>query len=566
MAAEPIIQPLGELLDARQRWLLLGSLMLAMFVGALDQTIVATATPSILADLGGFNLFSWMFTSYMLASTVVIPLVGKLSDIYGRKLFVIAGIVVFMLASAACGAAPTMPALIAFRAVQGIGGGMIFSSVFACIGDIFPPSERSKYTGLFTGTFSLASILGPTVGGFFTDSVDWRWVFYINVPFSLMAIPAIWMNLPMARGTRRPKIDFLGAAMLSGASILTLLGLVWAGDKYAWGSTEIISIFGSAAAFLAAFVWQELRHPEPMLPLHLFRNPVFVLANIIVFALGAGMFGVLTYLPTFVQTALGASATASGVVTTPQSIGLLVASIVGGQLIARTGHYKWMTTIGAAVAVVAMFNLSRLTVDTSELSISATMVVLGVGFGLTMPTMSLILQNAVDYKYLGVASASSQFFRQIGTVLGIAVFGTILATTYHGAFRDQLTSADEAAIGPAVLQQFDDPTLGLNQQAFATVQSDIRASSPTDGQRLVDAAVAAQKGAIATAIRRLFTGALAIAVLTLVFTLFMKEMPLRRDFKPLFEVEGAPIEPEPEPEMVRVGEAPEVAPAPTGGR
>jgi EmrB/QacA subfamily drug resistance transporter len=563
MAGDTFIQPLGELLDSRQRWLLLGSLMLAMFVGALDQTVVATATPSILADLGGFNLFSWMFTSYMLASTVVIPLVGKLSDIYGRKIFVITGIVVFMVASGACGAATTMPSLIIFRAVQGVGGGMIFASVFACIGDIFPPAERSKYTGLFTGTFSLASILGPTVGGFFTDSIDWRWVFYINVPFSLMAIPAIWMNLPSRRGTRRPKIDFLGAVLLSAASVLTLLGLVWAGGKYDWGSTEIIAIFGTAAVFVVAFIWQERRHPEPMLPLHLFRNPVFVLANLIVFSLGAGMFGVLTYLPTFVQTALGASATASGVITTPQSIGLLVASVLGGQLIARTGHYKWMTTIGGVIVIAGLIPLARLDVGSSKISISATMVVLGVGFGLMMPTMSLVVQNAVEYRYLGVASSSSQFFRQIGTVLGTAVFGTVLATSYHGAFHNQLSAADQATIGPAVLQRFDDPTLALNQQAFASVQSAIRATSPADGQRLLDTALAAQRESIAIAIRRLFAAAVGIAVVALVLTLFMKEQPLRRDFKPVLEAEGASHEPEPGDEP---GHGLEPAPAPVGGR
>lgn len=326
------VRPLGEILSTRERWALIVSLMLAMFVGAIDQTVVSTATPSILADLGGFGLLSWMFTSYMLASTVVIPLVGKLSDIYGRKLFIITGILIFMIASAACGAAPTMVFLILTRAVQGIGGGMIFASVFASIGDIFAPAERGKYMGLFTGTFSVASILGPTVGGFLTDSVDWRWVFYINVPFSIVAIPAIWINLPTRRGTRRPKIDFLGAAVLSLASVLLLLALVWAGDKFDWTSFEIIGLLGGAIVLTALFVMQEARHPEPMLPLHLFKNPVFVVSNIMVFALGVGMFGVLAYLPTFVQTALGASATASGIITTPQSLGMLAASIGWGAL------------------------------------------------------------------------------------------------------------------------------------------------------------------------------------------------------------------------------------------
>ena len=551
------LRPLGETLDSRQRWLLLISLMAALFVGAIDQTVVSTATPSIVADLGGFGLLSWLFTSYMLASTVVIPLVGKLSDIYGRKMFVIAGIVIFTISSAACGAAPTMLTLIAFRAVQGFGGGMIFASVFATIGDIFPPAERGKYVGMFTGTFSLASILGPTVGGFLTDSVDWRWVFYINVPFSLIAIPAIWFNLPSRRGVRRPKIDFVGAALLSIASVLLLLALVWAGDKYRWASPEIISIFAAVVVFVALFIVQERRHPEPMLPLHLFRNPIFVVANLIVFMLGAGMFGVLAYLPTFVQTALGASATASGIITTPQSAGLLVASVVGGQIIARTGHYKWQTTIGGLVAVAGMAGLAMLDVSTSRLRISGIMIVLGVGFGLIMPTMSLVVQNAVPYQYLGVASSSSQFFRQIGMVLGTAIFGAVLATSYNGAFHEQLSPADQASIPAPALKAFDDPTLALSKTTFARVQSEIRATSDSDGQRLLDTALAAQREAIAIATRHLFTLALAASVVTVVLTLFLKEAPLRRDFKTA-EEGAAPIPDSPD----ATAEAREAAPGP----
>jgi len=522
------VRPLGEILSARERWLLIISLMLAMFVGAIDQTVVSTATPSILADLGGFGLLSWMFTSYMLASTVIIPLVGKLSDIYGRKLFIIAGILIFMFASAACGAAPSMVFLIWARAVQGIGGGMIFASVFASIGDIFPPAERGKYMGLFTGTFSLASILGPTVGGFLTDSVDWRWVFYINVPFSLIAIPAIWINLPMRRSARKPRIDFVGAAVLSLASVSLLLALVWAGDKYDWASVQIGSLIGAAVVLTALFVLQESRHPEPMIPLHLFRNPVFVVSNIMVFGLGVGMFGVLAYLPTFVQTALGASATASGIITTPQSLGMLAASVIGGQLMSRTGKYKFLTILGAVIVVGCMVGLSRLDVSTPEMLISLNMVVLGVGFGLIMPTMSLVVQNAVPYQFLGVASSSSQFFRQIGTVLGTAVFGTILATTFHSSFTDQLSASDREMLPPAVIQEFNDPTLALDKLTFARVKQEVRALSATDGERLLADAEAAQKEAVAIAIRRIFLGSLIVSVVMLVLSFLIKEMPLRR--------------------------------------
>lgn len=534
----PEIRPLGETLNNREKWLLLGSLIIALFVGALDQTVVSTAQAAILSDLNGFSLLSWMFTSYMLASTVVIPLVGKLSDTYGRKTFIIAGIVLFMVSSAACGAAPNMPTFIIVRAIQGVGGGMIFASVFASIGDIFAPAERARYMGLFTGTFSLASIAGPTVGGFLTDSLSWRWVFYINIPFSLVAIPAIWINLPLRRGARKPKVDYFGALLLSVASVLLLLALVWAGSKYAWGSLEIMGLIASSAALLLAFIWQESRHPDPMVPLHLFRNGVFVLANLILFAFGIGMFGVLAYLPIFVQTALGASATASGVITTPQSLGMLVASIAGGNIVAWKGRYKAVTVTGAVIVVVCMAALSRLGLDTPKVQISLTMVVLGFGFGLLMPTMSLVIQNAVDYRFLGVASSAGQFFRQMGTVLGTAVFGTILATTYHGAFTDKLPEADRTALPAAVVEAFQDPTLVRDKHAMQQLTEPVITASPTEGPRLIASAKNALREAMVVAIRRIFLAAVLVSIATLLFTIFLKELPLRRDFKAVQPTEG----------------------------
>jgi len=522
-------RPLGEVLDNRQKWLLIASLMVAMFIGAIDQTVVTTATPKILADLGGFNLLSWTFTSYMLTSTIVVPLVGKLSDIYGRKLFVLSGIILFLIASIACGASPNMESLIVFRALQGFGGGMIFASVFSSIGDIFPPADRSKYVGMFTGVFSLASILGPTLGGFLTDNGGWRWVFYINVPFCLIAIPAIWWNLPSVHGVNRPKIDWLGAGILSAAAVLLLLAFEWAGKTYAWSSPQIIGLLAGAAVAIGAFVLQERRHPEPILPLFLFKNRVFLLSNVLVFTLGMGMFGALQYLGLFVQTALGKSATASGVISTPQSLGLLVTSIIGGQVIARTGRYKRQTIAGAFLILVAMLFFRMLQVDTPEWHISAFMVVLGLGFGLVMPTLTLSVQNALPYQYLGVASSSSQFFRQIGSVFGIALFAVILTNSYESSFKSEIPPASQAILGPQLMQTFQDPTLPLNPALFGAVQRQVLALP--DGQQLLDSAVAAQKESVASAVRDIFLGATIVAVIGLVLCFLLKEVPLRRDFK-----------------------------------
>lgn len=518
--------PLGETLDNRQKWLLLGSLMVSLFVGALDQTVVSTATPRILADLGGFGLLSWLFTSYMLTSTVIIPLVGKLGDIYGRKLFLIGGVFIFMVSSAACGAAPSMPVLIWMRAVQGLGGGMIFASVFATMGDLFSPAERGKYIGLFTGMFSLASILGPTFGGFLTDNLSWRWVFYVNIPVSLIAMPAIYFNLPAKARSANPRLDFVGAALLSASSVMALLALVWAGDKYAWGSAEIIGLLSGSVVILGFFIWQEARHPEPILPLHLFRNRVFLMSNLIVFTFGVGVFGAFQFLGIYVQTALDASATTSGVISTPQSLGVLITSVVGGQVISRTGKYKWQTFLGTVLIAIALGMLTQLSLETKLWHISAMMVVLGLGFGLVLPTMSLVVQNAVSYQYIGVASSSSQFFRQIGSVLGIAVFGAILANTYHAEFEDRFGQEDRAAVGPAITAQLDDPTVKLNKQAYARISQQVTALD--GGEAILARAESAQGESVVRAVRNIYMAAFGASLICALFAALMQELPLRR--------------------------------------
>lgn len=553
-------RPLGETMNTRQKRLLLASCLVALFVGALDQTIVSTATPRIVADLGGFNLLSWLFTSYMLTSTIVVPLCGKLSDIYGRKIFLIGGNVIFLVASALCGAAPSMPALIVFRALQGIGGGMIFSSVFATTGDLFPPAERIKYMGLFTGTFSLASILGPTVGGFLTDHGGWRWVFYVNIPFSLIAIPAVWRNLPSRPSFHRPAIDFAGAALMSLGSVSLLLALVWGGEQYAWGSWQIVSLFAGAVVLTGLFIAQEARFPEPILPLHLFKNRTFLTSNLTVFALGMGMFGAMQYLGIYVQTALGASATASGVIATPQSLGLLVASTISGQLISRTGKYKLQTIGGSILVCIAIGFLTQLDLDTKRWQISAYMVVLGVGFGFLMPTMSMLVQNAVAHQYIGVATSANQFFRQIGSVLGIAIFGALLANAYGHEFDDRFPEEKRAQLGPAIVEVLDDPTFSLNPGALQSVER--QAAQVPGGPELLTEALEAQKEGVVAGTQLIYLVALFAGLLTLVMSLIIKEIPLRKTFGP---PTGAPGGAPARPDGAVVPPAADAATGPAGG-
>jgi EmrB/QacA subfamily drug resistance transporter len=530
VSAAAASRPLGELLDARQRWLLMASLMVSMFMGALDQTIMATAAPRIVADLGGFHLLSWVFTTYMLSSTVVVPLVGKLSDIYGRKIFLMSGMIVFLAASAGCGAAPNMAALIGFRALQGAGGGTVFSSVFATIGDIFPPAERGKYMGLFTGTFTLASVLGPTVGGLLTDHAGWRWVFYINIPVGAIALPAIWYNLPLARSNRRTRIDYLGALLLSMATVSALLALAWSGEERGWTSPPTLLLFATSLIAILAFVLQERSHPEPIVPFHLFRIREFLLGNLIVLSIGLAMMGMVPYLPTFLQTALDASATASGLVTTPQSLGLLVTSILGGQLLSRTGHYKLQTVIGAFLILCAVTLMLTLGPNSPAWHLSAFVVVLGLGGGLAMPTMSVVIQNAVPHEFLGVATSSRQFFMQIGGVVGTAIFGVLLTTAFQSDFRNEVSPDTRSQVDAAVLQKFEDPTLALDERTFTQVSTQIL--SQPDGQVLLADTQQAQREAITVAIHRVFLCSICIVIATVLLSLLLKEVPLRRTFGP----------------------------------
>jgi EmrB/QacA subfamily drug resistance transporter len=466
----------------------------------------------------------------MLSSTVVVPLVGKLSDTYGRKPFLLGGMVLFLLASVGCGAAPSIGALIAFRALQGIGGGIVFSAVFTTIGDLFAPAERGKYTGLFTGTFALASVLGPSVGGLLTDTVGWRWVFYLNLPVGAVALPAIWYTLPWRRSDRRPRIDVVGAVCLSTATIAGLLALAWSGEAHGWTSGVTLGLVAAMTLALLAFVMQEVRHPEPIIPFHLFCNREFLVGNLIVLSVGLAMMGTVPYLPTFLQVALGASATASGLVTTPQSLGMLTMSIIGGQILSRTGKYKRLTTIGVGLILGATGLMLTLSPSTPIWHLSLFVVLLGLGGGLAMPTMGVVIQNAVAHRYLGVATSARQFFMQIGGVLGVAVFGVLLTTTFQGEFRQDLSPETRAAVSAPTLAAFEDPTLALDTRTFGQVQAEVSAL-PGGGALLADARQA-QRQALTTAIHRVFLCAVVILSITLGLTLLLTERPLRRSLEP----------------------------------
>jgi len=453
-------QAIGRLqvIDQRRVLLILGALLLGMLLAALDQTIVATALPTIAGDLHGLSHLSWVVTAYLLASTVSTPLWGKLGDMYGRKRFFQAAIVIFLIGSALSGFAQSMIELIAFRAVQGLGGGGLMVGAQTIVGDVVSPRDRGRYQGIFGATFGVASVLGPLIGGFSVDNLSWRWVFYVNLPIGVVALVVTAAVLPSRLSTARHVIDYAGTALIGAAATCLVLLTSLGGNTYAWGSFPVILMGVLAVVCLAGFVVAERRAAEPVLPLHLFANRVFSSTSVIGFAVGFAMFGALAYLPQYMQIVRGTSPTLSGLRLLPMMAGLLLTSIGTGQLVSRWGRYKIFPIVGTALMTVGLFLLSRMGPGTSFWLVSLYLFVLGVGIGASMQVLVIAVQNAIDYKDLGAGTSGATFFRSIGGSFGTAVFGAIfsnvlvrdLTRALHGAALPHGISASTGA-SPAVL-------------------------------------------------------------------------------------------------------------------
>jgi EmrB/QacA subfamily drug resistance transporter len=440
-------QPWGETLSRRRIRFVLTSVLLGMLLAALDQAVVSTAMPRIITELNGLQHYAWVATAYLLASAASMPIWGKLSDAYGRKRYFIAGMVVFITGSALCGQSHNMVELIAFRGLQGLGAGAMMPISQAIVGDIFPPAQRAKWAGVMMSVFGVATIIGPLVGGWITDNIGWRWVFYVNMPVGVIAVVFAIIALPGHVSLRRHIIDYVGASVLVLAAVPLLLAFSWAGTTYAWGSWEVVGAFVFSIVMWIVFFLREMRAAEPILNPRLFENGIFAVSALASTLQSAAMFGAIMFLPLFVQGVLGRTATNSGIVLMPMMLSAMVTSIVGGQLLARTGRYKALVIFGFAAVTVGAYLLAQMGETTTQATLALNMVIMGLGLGIAMSAFTVIVQNQYPTHRLGEVTAGLQFFRSIGSTIGLAIFGTILATR----FPSELAKAMHVGKVPAAL-------------------------------------------------------------------------------------------------------------------
>jgi len=523
--------------------------MLALLLAALDQTIVGTALPRIVSELNGLDRYSWLITGYLVASTVVVPIAGKMGDLFGRKPFLIAGMAGFVAASALCGISQDMNQLIVFRIIQGLMGGMLFASAFTVLADIFPPAQRAKMQGLFGGVFGLSSIVGPVLGGYITDNLGWRWVFYVNLPVGLLGVIIVAGFLPFIRTKASWRdIDVWGSAALAAGLIPILVALSVAKDQ-GWTSFEVLGLLALGAAMLITFFVIEQRVKEPIVPFRLFKNRTFAVSMIVGFLSALGMFGMIIFIPLETQGVLGVSVTNSGLLLTPMMLGLIVASVLAGQIMVRIKHYHYLGTIGAALMMLGIYLVAQTTPSTSQATLTVAIIIVGAGLGITFPLYINAVQSALPARFLGVGTSQIQFWRNIGGTVSSAVLGSLLALRLPGAIQAQVASLHlPAGFSLPSTASPSNPNALFDPAAIAAA----KATLPPQAIPIFDQVMHAIREALALTLHDLFILAVGLVALALIASLFMPDVPLRarvRQAQPAFGEVPVPDAAEPDAAM-----------------
>ncbi|MEK4188353.1 MULTISPECIES: MDR family MFS transporter [Paenibacillus] len=515
-----------EHLSSKRKLSIMIAIMAAMLFAAINQTITSTAMPRIIAILDGMDYYTWTINIYLLTSTIATVLVGKLSDMFGRKPFLLAGILLFMVGAFLTGTSSDVYQFIIYRGIQGVGAGIIQSTAFTAVGDLFPPRERGKWMGLMMAVFGFSSVLGPTLGGFLIDNMDWHWLFWIFLPLGVVAFVMILTLFPKGKRGESTSIDYLGSLLMTTTIVPLLLAFTWAGTEYDWGSSQILGLLAGTVVSALLFILVESKAKNPILPLHLFKNSVVTISNIIGFIMNFGMMGAMIYLSFFVQGVLGISATYAGYVTMPMSIVMVVASALTGQKMAKKGKYKRYALIGIPIMIAGMTIMVFMNnVPMAVLS----MIVFGLGLGLGMPVFSLATQNAVSHTELGVVTASSQLFRNLGGTIGIAVMGTVMSNSLTKNLKEALQSSsapDFTQIDPKLAEQmlsFANPQALMNKPLLEQTQ----ASLPTDVQPIFLQMIEGIRDALGQTLSSVFLTGTIVLVVAFVLVFFLKELPLR---------------------------------------
>jgi len=515
-----------EHLSHKRKITIMVAIVAAMFFSAINQTIVGTAMPRIIAELSGMDYYTWVITIYLLTSTISTVLVGKLSDIYGRKPFILFGIVMFMIGAFLSGFSKDIFQLILYRGIQGVGAGVIMATAFTAVGDLFAPRERAKWNGVMMAAFGFSSVLGPALGGYIVDHMNWKWVFWLFLPLGIVALVLIMALFPKVPRKQAESIDYFGMLFLTLTIVPLLLAFSWAGTKYAWGSSQILELLAAAAVALIIFLWIETKVKSPVMPLSLFKNSIVTISNVIGFIMNGGMMGALIYLPFFIQGVEGVAPTYSGYIMMPMSISMVILSAIIGRTITKTGKYKKYAVYGMPILIAGMLIMAFM--DSIWMAI-VSMIVFGVGLGMCMSIFSLTVQNAVSPAQLGVATATSQLFRNLGGTIGIAVMGTIMANSLKHNIENAFASGggvDLSKVDPKVAEQlapFMNPQMLLDQPKLEAIHK----SLPDALQPMFAKMMEMLRDALSHSLTTVFLSGAALMAVALVLTLFLKEIPLR---------------------------------------